>query len=90
MVKVAGRPVVLSRVDGEVCAFDGVCTHAKFMLGTSRLTRACEIECPVHGALFDARTGAVTKGPAEIPLPSFPARIEGDSVFVEVAPLPRD
>lgn len=84
LFKIAGKPVVLTRVDGAVAAFPGVCSHAAFLLGTSRLVKGCEIECPVHGAQFDARTGAVTKGPAEIGLAPLNVRVEGNDVLVEV------
>ena len=84
MFKLAGRAVVLTKVQGAIAAFDGTCTHADFKLGTSRLVRGCELECPVHGAMFDARNGAVTKGPAERPLVALASRVEGEDVFVEV------
>src|ERR1044071_2595204 len=65
--RVAGRAIVITRTAAGVHAFDGTCTHAKFHFGTSRLV-GCEIECPIHGARFDATTCAVTKGPANRPL----------------------
>lgn len=79
---VDGVPVVLTRVGGEVRAFDGTCTHAEFQLETSRLVRGCEIECPIHGARFSAVDGAVVKGPAKEPLPELPCRIVGDQVLL--------
>jgi nitrite reductase/ring-hydroxylating ferredoxin subunit len=83
LIKAAGKPVALTRFGEEVFAFDGMCTHAKYMFGTSRLTQGCQIECPVHGALFNARTGAVEKGPAETALPCIAARVEGEDVIIE-------
>ncbi len=83
LLKVAGKAVVLTRLGEDVFAFDGICTHAKYLLGTSRLVQGCQIECPVHGALFNGRTGAVEKGPAETPLPCIAARIEGEDVIIE-------
>lgn len=83
LFKAAGKAVVLTRLGDEVFAFDGMCTHAKYMFGTSRLAQGCQIECPVHGALFNARTGAAEKGPAEAPLPRIATRIEGEDVIIE-------
>ena len=83
LFKVAGKPVALTRLGEAVFAFDGTCTHAKYLLGTSRLAQGCLIECPVHGAMFNARTGAVEKGPAEAPLPCIAVRCEGDDVIIE-------
>ena len=65
LFQVAGRAVVVTRIGDTVRAFDGTCTHADFQLATSRLVHGCKIECPMHGACFDAATGEVTEGPAE-------------------------
>ena len=84
MHKVAGRTVAVARTPGGVAVFDGTCTHAKFHFGNSRLAANCEIECPIHGARFHAETGAVTKGPAKLPLPRLESRIENGVVRVFV------
>ena len=85
MFKVAGKAVVLTRIGDDIHAFSGTCTHADFKLGTSRLVKGCDIECPVHGAMFDARSGAVRKGPADLPLPCYSVKIEGEDVLVEAS-----
>jgi 3-phenylpropionate/trans-cinnamate dioxygenase ferredoxin subunit len=84
LFKVAGRAIVIARTPAGIGAFDGTCTHARFHFGTSRLVADCEIECPMHGARFDATTGAVTKGPAKLPLPRIDAVIENGIVRVRV------
>jgi 3-phenylpropionate/trans-cinnamate dioxygenase ferredoxin component len=76
LFQVAGRPVILTRVGDAIHAFDGICTHAEFQFATSRLVNGCEIECPMHGACFDAETGEVTHGPAELPLHSIDVQVE--------------
>ena len=44
-----------------------------------------ELRCPNHGSRFDAADGAaVLNGPAEEPLPSVGARVEGDQVVLDV------
>jgi 3-phenylpropionate/trans-cinnamate dioxygenase ferredoxin subunit len=35
------------------------CTHAFTPLERGILTRGCDVQCPLHGARFDIRTGAV-------------------------------
>jgi nitrite reductase/ring-hydroxylating ferredoxin subunit len=82
--RVAGRAIVVARSAAGVHAFDGTCTHAKFHFGTSRLVGSCEIECPIHGARFDAATGAVTKGPARLPLERLAVEVENGVVRVLV------
>jgi nitrite reductase/ring-hydroxylating ferredoxin subunit len=81
--EVAGRAIVITRTAAGIHAFDGTCTHARFHFGTSRLV-GCELECPIHGARFDAATGAVTKGPAKLPLQRIEVQVENDVVRVRV------
>lgn len=83
LFKIAGRAIVITRTPAGINAFDGTCTHARFHFGTSRLV-GCELECPIHGARFDAATGAVTKGPAQKPLPRIDAIVENGVVRVRV------
>jgi nitrite reductase/ring-hydroxylating ferredoxin subunit len=82
--KVAGRPIVLARTEDGVSAFDGTCSHADFLLGSSRLVRGREIECPMHGARFDAATGEPTKGPALRPLTCLAVRIAAGRIEIEI------
>lgn len=42
------------------------------------------VECPLHGAEFDIRTGAARTLPAVAPVPTFPVRVEGDAILVGV------
>ena len=81
--RVAGRAIIITRTAAGIHAFDGTCTHAKFHFGTSRLV-GCELECPIHGARFDAVTGAVTKGPATQPLACLDVEVDGGVVRVRV------
>lgn len=83
LFKVAGRAIVITRTQAGINAFDGTCTHAKFHFGTSRLA-GCELECPIHGARFDAVTGAVTKGPANRPLERLTVEVDNGIVRVRV------
>jgi len=83
LFKVADRAIVITRTPAGVNAFDGTCTHARFHFATSRLVD-CELECPAHGARFDAVTGAVKKGPATRPLERLDAIVENGVVRLRV------
>lgn len=57
-------PIAVFNVDGELYAIDDSCTHQDASLSDGWL-EGCWIECPLHAASFDLRTGEPT-----IPQPS--------------------
>jgi 3-phenylpropionate/trans-cinnamate dioxygenase ferredoxin component len=81
--EVEGLPIAVCNLDGRFYAIDDRCTHDDGPLGEGRLDGAA-IECPRHGARFDVRTGEVLAMPAAIPIRTYPTRIEGDRVIVEI------
>ncbi len=52
---------------GHFLAFSAVCTHEGCTVQFVRKTET--FNCPCHGSIFDAKTGAVLGGPAPSPLP---------------------
>ncbi len=83
--EVAGREIVLCRVKGEVFALDNVCTHAFARMNEGRL-RGTRLICPMHGASFDVRNGAVLGAPATTPLVTHGVRIVDGAIEVAVDP----
>ncbi len=83
VVEVAGRQIGLFNVAGRIYAIDDICTHDGGPLAEGELY-GCEIECPRHGARFDVRTGAALCMPAVEPVRSYPVRIEGNDVLLEI------
>ena len=65
--------VLVVRVAGTVYAVDNMCSHADACLHEGRV-RGHRIICPLHGASFDARSGAVLAPPATAPLRRYEAR----------------
>ncbi|MGH7093907.1 MAG: Rieske 2Fe-2S domain-containing protein, partial [Stellaceae bacterium] len=65
MIRVAvdGVPVMLAHVGGAFYALRDVCGHRNAPLSRGRLD-GCQVECPLHFALFDVRTGRFIDGPA--------------------------
>jgi len=82
-----GLPVALYRVDGEVFATHNICTHAHACMSDGYLDGGV-IECPLHQAQFDVRTGRVIGGPTRVPLATYPARVEGGQVLVDLPAAP--
>ena len=58
-----GAAVLLCHTRDGVHAVENICTHAYARLDEGRL-RGHRLICPLHGASFDARTGAVLGAPA--------------------------
>jgi nitrite reductase/ring-hydroxylating ferredoxin subunit len=82
-VEVNGREVALYRLSGEYFATANVCTHQFAFLSEGFVEGSC-IECPLHQALFDIRTGTVVEGPAEQPLETYAVRLEGTAILVQL------
>jgi 3-phenylpropionate/trans-cinnamate dioxygenase ferredoxin component len=80
-VKVGRRRVGLANVDGEILAFDDTCTHEEASLTEGEIFGET-VECPLHGAAFNIRTGAVESFPATVALPVYAVRVDGDDVQV--------
>jgi nitrite reductase/ring-hydroxylating ferredoxin subunit len=83
---VNGTPVALYCIDGEVLATHNTCTHAQACLSDGYLENG-QIECPLHQALYDVRTGKAVSGPANGDLKVFPARVHDGQVQVDVDPV---
>ena len=73
--------IAIYLVDGATYATSNICTHASALL-TDGFMDGCEIECPLHNARFDVRTGKVLTSPAEADLETFRTRVVGDRVEV--------
>jgi 3-phenylpropionate/trans-cinnamate dioxygenase ferredoxin subunit len=58
------RRIVVYRLEDGLFSTDNVCTHEFALLSEGWLENGT-IECPLHGALFDVKTGRVERGPAE-------------------------
>ena len=73
VVDVDDRKVLLTRVDGVVCALENTCVHASGPLNEGTVEHG-EVVCPWHGSRFRLSDGAVLGGPATFPQPQFAAR----------------
>ncbi len=77
------REIAVCRANGELYAFENLCTHDDGPLDQGELD-GFEIECPRHFARFDVRTGEVRRGPAFLPVETFPVRQNGDEIEVDL------
>jgi nitrite reductase/ring-hydroxylating ferredoxin subunit len=82
-VRAGDALIALYNCDGTFFATDDTCSHAEASLSEGWL-EDCEITCPLHGAIFDVTTGNPLSLPATKPIRTYPVRVEGDDIFVEV------
>ena len=75
-------PVAIWNVDGDFFATADTCTHEEASLSEGDLWGEV-VECYLHGAQFDVRTGAVLSLPAVLPLATYPVKVEGEKIYVE-------
>ena len=83
MVEKDGKNICVARVGDEVFAVDDTCSHSDASLSEGDVTDF-KIECWLHGAEFDLRTGEALTPPAVAPLHTYGVHVDGDSVTVEI------
>jgi naphthalene 1,2-dioxygenase system ferredoxin subunit len=82
-VAAQGLDIALFSVEGEVFAIDNVCSHGNARL-CDGFVEGDAVECPFHQAQFNLRDGSVRCGPATEPVKSWPVKIEGGRVFLQL------
>ncbi|MBB3008922.1 non-heme iron oxygenase ferredoxin subunit [Cupriavidus alkaliphilus] len=78
-----GRQLAVYRSDDAYFVTDNVCTHQYALLSDGYLEDGC-IECPLHQARFDIRTGKAMCAPATGDIRTYPVKIEDSRVWVEL------
>ena len=81
-VAVDRERVLVANVGGTFYAIQDVCGHRHETLSKGTLW-GYVIECPLHFACFDVRTGKLISGPASADVPTYEVRVEGDTVYVK-------
>jgi 3-phenylpropionate/trans-cinnamate dioxygenase ferredoxin component len=82
-VEVDGVPVCLVRLGDQVKAVHDTCSHQQWSLADGMIWDN-GIECSLHGSTFDLDTGQPSSLPAMKPVPTFPVRIDGEDVQIDV------
>jgi 3-phenylpropionate/trans-cinnamate dioxygenase ferredoxin subunit len=74
-------PIAVCRLADGFYAISDVCTHDRYYLSYGRID-GDEIECPMHAAVFNIKTGEVEIPPAEKPVATYPCRVRDGVVEV--------
>jgi nitrite reductase/ring-hydroxylating ferredoxin subunit len=83
-VRVGDKEVAVYHMpEGDFCATENVCSHEYALLTEGWMENGC-IECPLHAAQFDIRSGKALSAPADEPIAVYPVKVEGDDILVQI------
>lgn len=95
-VEAGGEPIALVRLDDDVVkAVHNTCSHQQYDLAPEGEIESNDIECALHGSMFDLDTGNPDSLPAVKPIPVYSCTVSDGAVFVDAdnqlndAPVPR-
>jgi len=71
---VEGKEIGVYLIDGEYYALEDVCPHAYALLSQGFVEDG-KVECPLHEAVFDVKTGQCLHGPGGRNLNRYPVRV---------------
>ncbi|RAI60649.1 non-heme iron oxygenase ferredoxin subunit [Roseicella frigidaeris] len=81
-IRIGELQIAVVRLEDGIFAVNDVCTH-EYALLSDGYCEDGKLECPLHQACFDIRTGAALNEPAEVPVDTYKVKVEGGEVFVE-------
>jgi 3-phenylpropionate/trans-cinnamate dioxygenase ferredoxin subunit len=82
-VTLGDKQLAIYKLDDSFYCLDDVCPHA-YALMSSGFVDGDRIECPLHQAAFEIRTGKCVAPPAESDLATYPVKVEGNDIFIDV------
>jgi len=83
LVEAEGQSIAIFNLGGRFYAIENTCPHRGGPLSEGMMTGE-EVICPWHGSRFNVKTGAVLTPPAPQGVKSFPVRVTGNDVEVEI------
>src|SRR3972149_2767898 len=78
-----GKKLALAHIGSEIFSIYDTCTHAQCFLGEGSLGGQ-EGGGACHGSRFDVKSGAVRFLPATVPITTYPVKVEGEDILVEI------
>jgi 3-phenylpropionate/trans-cinnamate dioxygenase ferredoxin subunit len=83
VINLGDKQIALFNYEGEYYALDDMCSHAEASLSEGDVYD-CKVECPLHGAEFDLKTGDAVTLPATKPVNKYIVNVEDDYIFIEM------
>lgn len=79
----ADVPIAVFNDGGSFYAIDDTCTHQDASLADGWVEDGC-VECPLHAACFDLRTGQPSGPPAKLPVRTHRVVVVEGTIYVAV------
>nr|VXZ92279.1 Naphthalene 1,2-dioxygenase system ferredoxin subunit [Klebsiella pneumoniae] len=76
-----GKEIGIYLIDGEYYALEDVCPHAYALLSRGFVEDG-KVECPLHEAVFDVKTGQCLHGPGGRNLNRYPVRVYDNQIQI--------
>jgi|TARA_B100001094_G_scaffold204731_1_gene198652 3-phenylpropionate/trans-cinnamate dioxygenase ferredoxin subunit len=83
VINLSDKQIALFNYGGEYYALDDMCSHAEASLSEGDVYD-CKVECPLHGAEFDLKTGDAVTLPATKPVNKYKVNVEDGYIFLEM------
>src|SRR5262247_1889717 len=83
LVQVGRQNIAIFRAGGNFCAIENTYQHAGGPLAEGSIAGEV-VTCPWHGSRFNVKTGALVGPPATHGVKSFPVRMTGNDVEVQI------
>jgi nitrite reductase/ring-hydroxylating ferredoxin subunit len=77
-----GTPVAVFHIGAEYYAIDARCTHVGGPLDRG-MVQDGHVTCPLHGSMFDVKTGKVLRGPAARDVSAYRVHVEDTTLVLE-------
>lgn len=87
-IHLKGRDLAVFNVDGNFHTIDDTCPHKGGPLGVGQFCDG-QVSCPLHGWVFDVKTGAGLTNPNR-PVKTYPTRVHEGDVQVRLEETPRE
>jgi nitrite reductase/ring-hydroxylating ferredoxin subunit len=83
VVEADGQRIAVFNIGGSYYAIENTCPHRGGPLAEGMVTGE-EVICPWHGSRFNVKTGSVVTPPARQRVKSFPVRVTGNDVEIDL------
>jgi 3-phenylpropionate/trans-cinnamate dioxygenase ferredoxin subunit len=81
--RVGEAQLAIIRLADGIFAVNDVCSH-EYALLSEGFCEDGKLECPLHQACFDIRTGQALSAPATTAIATYPVKCENGDVFVMI------